>query len=168
MKGKIKVSISLIDAHEVRKILNLFQERGMKEFYVIVFCGLILPFIPSCGCDSMQVEGTAKILSVTVIDTLTECGGLAEVRFDFIPDDPSMTQETRLSMYQTTDVKWRVLYYEYPPKKWLDLVGVTEGSEQRCSFECYWGGGCGGWNWDFLDVSEESAIDSCEVWEGEE
>ncbi len=48
------------------------------------------------------------------------------------------------------------------------MVGVTEGSEQRVSFECSWGGGCGGWTWDFLDIDEESVGDSCEVWEGEE
>ncbi len=140
----------------------------MKELYIIVFCCVIVSLFASCNCDSMYVEGTAEIISVTEIDTLTECGGLAEVRFDFIPDNPSRSQKARLSKYRTTDVKWRVLFYDNPPKNWLDLVGVTEGSEQRCSFECHWGGGCGGWNWDFLDVDEETAGDSCEVWEGEE
>ena len=140
----------------------------MKAFYIILCCSVIVSLFASCDCDSMYVEGTAEIISVTEIDTLTECSGPAEVRFDFIPDNPSRSQKAKLSKYPTTDVQWRVLYYDNPPKKWLDSVGVTEGSEQRCSFECYWGGGCGGWNWDFIDVDEETASDSCEVWEGEE
>ena len=147
---------------------------NMDFSYIFLCCSVIVSLFASCDCDSMYVEGTAEIISVTEIDTLTECGGLAEVRFDFTPDNPTRSQQARLNRYPTKDVRWLVCYYTYPPKNWLDLVGVIEGSQQRCSFVCFWGGGglggrsCGGWEWDFLDVDEESVGDSCEVWEGEE
>jgi hypothetical protein len=77
----------------------------MKIFCAILFCITTISLLSSCNCDSMYLEGTAEIISVTDIDTLTECGGLAEVRFDFTPDNSTRSERVRLRKYATTDVR---------------------------------------------------------------
>ena len=167
------VRLRLGDRLVMAVLKQTYEVKHMKMLFAVLFCCSFTIFIASCGCDSLYVEGTATIVSVTDIDSLTACGWLAEVRYDFTPDDEPFIPAKVYESIPQKDILYRVIYYKYPPKRWLDSVGIVVGTEHRCSYVRYWGSGafagsCGGWDWDYLDIIEEGVYDSCKVWEEEE
>ena len=126
-----------------------------------IFIVLLLSiFTGSCESDEMigkcthiPVRGVATIVAVEERAEYPDCGTGVLIRIDMTPDESIYAEKLRLQ-----DVPILTLY----PKRWIEAVGLTEGTQHRCIYYAR-GGPCPNYIvWDEID--EESIGDSCEVW----
>ncbi len=145
--------------------------------YICLFSVLftfVALFILSCDdekfggpCHYHEIPGVAEIISVTEVSTPTYCDTAVDVRFDFIPYDISLLDEDPYSAWPVDSVRFMIGSGANPPRRWIEAVGLTVGTEHQCTRLWIYSGTCSPVIYQFDDIDKNSVFDSCDVWEQE-
>jgi hypothetical protein len=85
------------------------------------------------GCSYVRIEGRARIVSITAPGADEyNCADAVKVTFDFSPDDPDAADHYLMPEWPDKGQHLTILGGGNPPRGWVLLQGLTEGSEHEC------------------------------------
>jgi len=134
------------------------RKKYHKDFTIL----LVSVLMASCEandigkCTHIPLEGVATIVTVEERSEYQDCGIGVLLYIDLAPDHPIYAKSIQIQ-----NTRLLTLY----PKRWIEAVGLIEGSQHRCIYYAR-GGPCPNYIvWENIDV--ESIEDSCAVWAAE-
>jgi len=85
------------------------------------------------GCSYVQIEGLARIVSIAAPENDEyNCADAVKVTFDFAPQDPAAVNHYFMPAWSDKGQHLTVLAGANPPRGWVLLQGLAEGSEHEC------------------------------------
>lgn len=116
------------------------------------------------SCRRIAYPGTAVITSAEpATDPMRTCLNAVEVRFTFIPADPSAPSRYLLPLWRDTDRRFVVGSGTPPPLNWAVSQGLVVGSEHRCVRLEITRGSCMPVAYRFPDIDYTHWADSCDL-----